>query len=160
MEKPTFPDLPVDNSSEAWGSPRSALIALACLAAVAALASAGIGRAGDGPGAVLLGVLAAVLAALALYGSAVRPRLSAGADGVRVRTLAGTLAAPWQRTRIALPRTRRLGREVETLELELLRDPAESDPTLVVLGRFELGADPIDVFDRLCALRDGARPPG
>ena len=49
-----------------------------------------------------------------------------------------------------LVRTRRLGRDTATLEVDA--DNAEP-PALVVLGRLDLGADPEDVVDELLALR-------
>jgi hypothetical protein len=51
---------------------------------------------------------------------------------------------------VRLVRTRRLGREVATIEVDA--ENAEP-PDLVVLGRFDLGADPEDVVDELLALR-------
>lgn len=154
MEKPTNVDLPVDNSPITWGSPRVALAAIALLATAAGAGAAWFVSVGDPTGALLIGVLAVALLAVTLYGIALNPRLAADAHGIRVKTATGTVDLPWQAVNVAVIRTSRLGRDVDTLELELERaDAPGTEPTLVVLGRFELGADPVDVLDRLCELR-------
>ncbi|MFD2397813.1 PH domain-containing protein [Prauserella oleivorans] len=100
---------------------------------------------GDRPGTVLLGVVAAAVAAGALHGTLLRPRLTADASGLRIRTLGGVRRLSWPDVELRLTTTRRLGRDSAVLELE-------SDE-LVVLGWLELGADPRDVHDELAALR-------
>lgn len=78
-------------------------------------------------------------------------------EELTVRRLTWTRHVPWSRVDdLRLLRTRRLGRESVLLELEL-RD-VEDHERLVILGRAELGADPVDVFDDLSALRPGHRP--
>jgi Bacterial PH domain len=104
----------------------------------------------DPPGRVLLGAVALLLAAAGLYGSVVRPRLAADPTGVTVRGLTGRHTWTWAEVNVRLVRTRRLGRDTATLELDA--DNAEV-PALVVLGWLDLGTDPQDVVDALLELR-------
>ena len=105
---------------------------------------------GDPPGRVLLGVVAVLLAAAGVYTSVARPRLAADQDGLTVRGLTGARRWPWAEVNVRLVRTRRLGRETATLEI----DAENADPpALVVLGRLDLGVDPEDVVDELLTLR-------
>jgi hypothetical protein len=108
------------------------------------------------PGRLLLGVAAVVLAALATQGALARPRLRADTDGVTVRGLRSTHSWPWASVRYRLRRTSRLGRKQTTLEL----DGTGPDGTeqLVVLGRIDLGTDPVDVCAALDELRAGQAP--
>jgi Bacterial PH domain len=124
------------------------VVVLAWALAVAAAAWAVL--ADDPAGRVLLGVGALVLALNGLYTAVVRPRLAADREGVAVRRLSGTRRWTWAEVNVRLVRTRRLGREVATLEVDA--ENAEP-PDLVVLGRFDLGADPEEVVDELLALR-------
>ena len=116
---------------------------------LAAAAAAWTVFADDPPGRVLLGTVAVALALAGVYGVVVRPRLAADAEGVTVRGLSGRRRWTWAEVNIRLVRTRRLGREVATLEL----DAVGEQPDLVVLGRLDLGEDPVDVVDALLAMR-------
>lgn len=100
----------------------------------------------DLPGRVLLAVVALALALIGLFGTVARPRLTADAGGVTVRGLTGRRHWSWAEVQVRLVRTRRFGREVATVEVD-------ADPDLVVLGWFDLGADPADVMDTIHALR-------
>ncbi|MGB3437942.1 MAG: PH domain-containing protein [Actinophytocola sp.] len=118
-----------------------------------ALAAAACGWAAftdDPPGRVLLAAVALLLAFAGVYTSIARPRLAADQDGITVRGLTGTRRWVWAEVNVRLVRTRRLGRDAATLEVDA--DNAEP-PALVVLGRLELGADPEDVVEELLALR-------
>ena len=117
---------------------------------LAAAAAAWAALADDPPGRVLLGVVALLLALTGLYTTVARPRLAADRDGIAVRGLTGTRTWTWAEVNVRLVRTRRLGRESATIEVDA--GNAE-EPALVVLGRFDLGADPVDVVDELLALR-------
>jgi PH (Pleckstrin Homology) domain-containing protein len=117
---------------------------------LAAAAAAWAALAGDPPGRVLLGVVALLLALTGLYTTVARPRLAADREGIAVRGLTGTRRWAWAEVNVRLVRTRRLGRESATIEVDA--ENAE-EPALVVLGRFDLGADPQDVVDELLALR-------
>jgi hypothetical protein len=116
---------------------------------LAAAAAAWTAFADDPPGRVLLGTLAVALAFAGVYGVVVRPRLAADAEGVTVRGLTGRRSWTWAEVNIRLVRTRRLGREVATLELDAVGEA----PDLVVLGRLDLGEDPVDVVDALLTMR-------
>jgi Bacterial PH domain len=124
------------------------VVALAWVLALAAGVWAAL--AGDPPGRVLLGTVALLLAAAGLFTSVARPRLAADREGIAVRGLTGTRRWTWAEVNVRLVRTRRLGRETATVEVDA--ENAEP-PDLVVLGRFDLGADPEDVVEDLLALR-------
>jgi hypothetical protein len=101
----------------------------------------------DRAGTLFFGVGAVVFGLFAAYGTLLRPKLAADRDGLRMRTLGGTHRFAWHEVRLQLVTTRRLAREVTTIELET------GENGLVVLGWLELGADPRDVLDELDALR-------
>lgn len=100
----------------------------------------------DPTGRVLVSLAALVAALLALHGTLARPRLAADSNGLVLRRLASKRQWAWAEVNVRLARTRRLGREVSTLELD-----AEDD--LVVLGWLDLGVAPEDVADALRDLR-------
>jgi len=136
----------VDNSVRAW-APRPALVGVGwALTVAAAGALAWTVDADDRPGTLLLGVVTTALAALSLHGTVVRPRLAADGRGVRLRTLTGTRTLPWSEVAVRLTRTKRYGRDSESVELE-------ADDRLTVFGWVELGTDPKDVYDELLRLR-------
>ncbi|WP_343063699.1 PH domain-containing protein [Haloechinothrix aidingensis] len=111
--------------------------------------AAWFGTTGDPPGALLLSVITVFFAATTLYGALVRPRLAADASGITVRTLSGHRYTPWNRVHCRVATTRRLGRDVDTLELDIADEHPGSDPELIALGELELGADPHEVLERL-----------
>ncbi|MGH3756614.1 PH domain-containing protein [Actinophytocola sp.] len=134
-------------TARSW-APRAELAALAWVLAAAAAAWAWFSD--DPPGRLLLGTVALVLAVAGLFGVLVRPRLAADSTGVTVRGLTSTRRWSWAEVNVRLVRTRRLGRDVATVELDAERAEV---PALVVLGRLDLGADPRDVVDALLELR-------
>ncbi|WP_233357189.1 PH domain-containing protein [Saccharomonospora iraqiensis] len=152
-------DNPVDNSVHTWG-PRPALVAAGwVLTGVAAATLAATAHGGDRPGTLLLALVTAGLLAFSAYGTVVRPRLSADADGIRLRTLRGTRRLDWSQVRVDVRTLPRLGRRVPVLELNVLADhgdPDEDRPT--ALGWIELGEDPREVYDVLERTRP--RPSG
>jgi hypothetical protein len=105
----------------------------------------------DAPGRVLVGAGALLLLALAVRDLLGRPRLTAGPDGVDVRTWIRGRHLPWPGLRVRVRESRRLGVRSRTLELDTASGP-EDDGVLVVLGRRDLGADPDDVARALRAL--------
>lgn len=111
----------------------------------------------DPAGRILVGGAALLLVALAVREAVLRPRLAAGPDGVAVRTLTGTRVLPWGLLRVRVRSARRWGTTVRTLELE---GPAGGvdDGLLLVLGRWDLGADPATVAGELAELRPGGGP--
>jgi hypothetical protein len=133
----------VDNYSASW-APRPALVAVGLLGALVALAGAFLYD--DKLGAVFFGVATVVLAALSAHGLLVRPRLAANAEGLRVRTMHGEQRFSWPEAHTSLRRSKRLGRDSQTLEISV-------GEQLFVFGWLELGADPVDVLEVLGALR-------
>ncbi|GAA1330336.1 PH domain-containing protein [Saccharothrix algeriensis] len=129
-------------------APRPAVAVVAWATAAAALVAALLG--GEPAEVVFLGTAAALLLAIAAYSTFLRPRLAADDTGLTVRTVTGARHLPWHEVQVKLVRTRRLGREVATLELDWRRG---EDEQLFVLTPLDLGADPHDVADVLHALR-------
>lgn len=105
----------------------------------------------DAPGRVLVGTAAVVLLVLIARDLVLRPRLTAGPDGVDVATLGGRRHLSWPLLRVRVRETRRLGVRSRTLELDTAAGPDDAG-TLVVLGRRDLGADPGEVARTLQAL--------
>ena len=105
----------------------------------------------DSPGRVLVGTAVLLLLLLIAHDLRTRPRLSAGPDGVDVRTWTGRRHLPWALLRVRVRVTRRLGVSTRTLELDTAAGP-DDDGVLVVLGRRDLGADPEVVAAALRAL--------
>jgi len=125
-------------------APHPGLVGLGWVLAVGAAGWAFL--ANDAPGRVLLAVAAIVLALAGLFGTVARPRLVADAGGITVRGLSGRRHWGWAEVTVRLVHTRRLGRDLPSVELD-------ADPDLVVLGWLDLGTDPADVIDAIRALR-------
>ncbi|WP_346620837.1 PH domain-containing protein [Blastococcus montanus] len=126
----------------------------------AALAGAGVALGAvtlllDAPGRILVGAAALLLLALAGREAFLRPRLAAGPEGVEVATLSGRRLLPWGLLRVRVRTARRWGTTVRTLELDTSSGPSD-DGVLVVLGRWDLGADPEAVARALDAERPGS----
>lgn len=136
-----------------WSTPLGAVVAVWVLAVGAAGWLAVLVVTGADPaGRLISGVCALGLALVAASGTRARPRLEAGPDGLTVRRLIRTRHTPWARVDdIRVLRTRRLGRESALLELDL-RDTDDGE-RLIILGRAELGEDPVDVAETLAGLR-------
>jgi hypothetical protein len=128
-------------------SPRApetaALVAVGLGLALAALLVDPLGR-------VLVGAAALLVLLLAARDALLRPRLSAGPDGVDVRTLGGRVHLPWPGLRVQVRSSRRFGVRNRTLELDTAGGP-DDDGVLVLLGRRDLGADPDEVARALRA---------
>jgi hypothetical protein len=105
----------------------------------------------DAPGRVLVGAAALLVLAVALRDLVARPRLSAGPDGVQVRSWTSRRHLPWPLLRIRVRASRRLGVTSRALELDTAAGP-DDEGVLVLLGRRDLGADPEDVARALRAL--------
>ena len=105
----------------------------------------------DAPGRLLVGTGALLLLVLSARDVLVRPRLTAGAEGVDVRTWGGRRHLPWADLRVRVRENRRLGMRSRTLELDTSAGPTD-DGVLVVLGRRDLGADPAEVARALQTL--------
>ncbi len=124
------------------------MVGLAWALAAGALLAAVLGT--EPTTRVLLGTATVLLLGLAAYGTFLRPKLTADPTGLTVRTVTGTRHLPWHEVKVKLAHTRRLGREVATLELDWQQGEEEQ---LFVLTPMDLGTDPRDVADVLHALR-------
>ena len=105
----------------------------------------------DAPGRLLVGAGALLLLVLGVRDVLARPRLTAGPDGVEVRSWTGRRHLPWAGLRVGVRENRRLGMRSRTLELDTAAGPLD-DGILVVLGRRDLGADPAEVARALRTL--------
>jgi hypothetical protein len=100
----------------------------------------------DPPGRILLGISAAGLILFALGTWRARPKLAITPDGLVIRGWLST--AQLGRADIKIIRItefRRIGRKMRLLEIDA------NDGRLIVLTRWDLGADPLDVLDALTA---------
>jgi hypothetical protein len=113
----------------------------------------------DPAGRLLAGASAVLVFALVVRDLLSRPRLSAGPDGVRVRTLTGPRSLAWAEVRVDVRVTRRLGMSSRLLELDTASGPDDAG-VLVLLGRRDLGADPDDVARALRELDPRPNPSG
>lgn len=141
----------MDNDSLEWSAPTSAVIATAVAAAVFGTAAALAGI--DAPGRLILALAGTALAGLALLAGVRRPRLAVVRTGdhadLVVRDLRGRTAYRRQDlTQVRVTESRRLGRKHPLLEIDATRDGADR---LLIFTRWDLGADPRDVFDILVA---------
>ena len=129
-----------------WSPPKLVPVALAAggllLAAVTVVL--------DEAGRVLVGAAALLLLLLAVRDLLLRPRLATAEDGLEVRTLTGRRVLPWGLLRVRVRTARRWGATVRTLELDTAVGP-DDDGVLVVLGRWDLGTDPVEVAAALDA---------
>ncbi|MFN2518428.1 MAG: PH domain-containing protein [Jatrophihabitantaceae bacterium] len=151
-------DNPVDNQDR--GSPVGAQAPTcrfgpdrrlsAVIGALALVAAAAAALSSDPPGRVLLGAAALVLLGYALTDLVFWPRLTAGANGLLIRT-------PLTRTRLAwsdieavrADARERLGLRSVTLEID-------AGEQLVVFSRRALGADPATVAGLIWAFNPGS----
>ncbi|WP_199486397.1 PH domain-containing protein [Actinomadura logoneensis] len=131
--------------------PAQTAVKAVAAAALTALALASL----DDPQFVLLAGVAAVGAAVLAARDVLAPvRLEADADGLTaVRGYARRERLAWQRVvAVRVDERRRLFSRTMLLEIETADD-------LVMLSRFDLGADVRDVAETLTALRDRATTP-
>src|SRR3954464_15270962 len=142
-----------------WSPRRGETAALAAMGLGLAVAAAFLDAAGRvlvGAGALLVLVLVArdPVARPRLSGgpSGARPGWSAGPDGVDVRSWTRARHLPWRGLRVHVRINRRLGVRSRTLGLDTASGP-DDEGILVVLGRWDLGADPDDVAVALHGLR-------
>lgn len=145
-----------------WGPSPAAIIALGAGGVLMAL---GCAVATDPPGRILAGIAATGLLVFAAGSWRARPRLAITVDGLVYRG--------WVRTRtlrrddielIRITEFRRWGRKVRLLEIDVENDPDnglenDGDGQLLVLSRWDLGADPLDVLDALTATGYAGRNP-
>lgn len=140
--------------AHAWSAPVGAVV----LGAAAAVGLAAWAVAvSDPPGRLLVGLAALALAGAALLGGLARPRLRADDDGVVLRGIGGARHWPWDRVdAVRVVRMRRLGVPASYVEVDARDGTDAGGDRLLVLGRLELGADPVDVAEALQAHRAAA----
>lgn len=106
----------------------------------------------DAPGRLLASIAAAGLLVFAGFSLRARPKLAISEAGLTIRG--------WLRTQllrrddislIRITEFRRIGRKVRLLEIDTIND------RLIVLSRWDLGTDPLDVLD---ALTEAGYAPG
>ena len=119
-------------------------MAIAVVTAAGLLMAVGFLAAGDPPGRILSGVAAVGLLTFAAGSWRARPRLAVTPEGLVYRG--------WLNTRtlgradidlIRITEFRRWGRKVRLLEIDT------RDDVLLVLSRWDLGTDPLEVLDAL-----------
>jgi hypothetical protein len=141
-----------------WTPRRSEALALAAVGLGLGLAAAGVVT--DTAGRILVGAAALLVLALGIRDLLSGPRLSAGPDGVDVRTLWTRRHLPWAVLRVQVRVTRRLGIQSRALELDTAAGP-DDDGVLVLLSRRDLGAEPDTVARALAELSpEGLGPRG
>lgn len=134
-----------------WSPRRAQVVVLVLIGLGLALAAGFL----DTAGRLLVGTAALLALVLALRDGLARPRLAAGPDGVQVRTWLPRRHLPWHRLQVRVRTTRRLGLRGTALELDTAAGP-DDEGVLVVLGRWDLGADPEEVARVLRALDPSA----
>lgn len=132
-----------------WAPPALLAVISWVLAPAFAAVAVVFGLGGDAAGPLLFAVATLAAVAFGCYTSFARPRLAADSTGLRVRTLGGRHDFAWGEVRAKVVTTRRLGRDVPTLEI----DTGNKPPHLIVFGRLELDADPANVLETLDTLR-------
>ena len=125
-----------------WSPPTLGIAA--CALAGVAMAVGTATAITDGPGRVLTGVAAIGLLVFAVMSWRARPKLAITGDGLVIR--GWWRSSVLQRADIKLIRItefRRLARKVRLLEIDTV------DDRLLVLTRWDLGTDPLNVLDAL-----------
>ncbi|MEZ0364946.1 PH domain-containing protein [Mycobacterium sp. pUA109] len=117
---------------------------VACAVAGIVMAISAVTLVTDVPGRVLVGIAAVGLLVFASVSWRARPKLAITADGLLVRGWWRTqLLRPADITVVRITEFRRLARKVRLLEIET------TDDRLVILSRWDVGTDPLDVLDAL-----------
>ena len=133
-----------------WGPPTAGIAAIAVAGIIMAIGAMSV--AADAAGRILTAIAAVGLAIFAAGSWRARPRLAITGEGLVYRGWLSTTTL--RRPDIELIRItefRRIGRKVRLLEIDL------TDGSLLVLSRWDLGADPLQVLD---ALTDAGFAPG
>lgn len=147
-----------------WSTPTLAGVAMAVGGLI--LLGGAVALSSDPVGLVLMAFAGLLLLGFASYALLLRPRLrlvTRPAPQLTLRTIGGPRTyAPADIDRIRVRQLRHVGRHSHQLELDILREGADTqtpdsarpsgtlpDTTLVVLNRWDLGADPHEVADVL-----------
>jgi hypothetical protein len=105
----------------------------------------------DAAGLLLMSIAALLLVVLGAIALLVRPKLAV-VDGrfLQIRTVSGVRRYPFEEVRQARVITyARYGRQVPHLEFDLADTTSHDGERLVIFGRWDLGANPLDVADAL-----------
>ena len=138
-----------------WGPSSAAISGVGLAGFLMAVASATI--AADPPGRLLGAVAAVGLLVFAAGSWRARPRLAITATGLSYRGWFRTVnIQPTDIELIRITEFLRLGRKVRLLEIDV--DLGGDDSHLIVLSRWDLGGDPLDVLDALTAAGYAGRP--
>jgi hypothetical protein len=126
-------------------------VAIGLVTVAGLLMSAGFLAAADAPGRFLSGVAAVGLLVFAAGSWRARPRLAITPDGLVYR---GWLSTRTLRREdidlIRITEFRLWGRTVRLLEIDLTKTESDDDQ-LLVLSRWDVGGDPLEVLDALTA---------
>jgi hypothetical protein len=133
-----------------WSTPLGAVVALAAGGVVMVVAALLLGL--DAPGRFLAVLAALGMFVLAFLGGRQRPKLAIVQDGPAAALAATRLTGRRVYGRDSIERIRivpypRLGRRVPMLEIDAV-DP-DGTERLLIFGRWDLGVDPVVVFDAL-----------
>lgn len=130
------------DNSPGWGPSSGAIAGVGLAGVLMGVACAVL--AGDPPGRILTGAAALGLLIFAAGSWRARPKLELTADGLVYRGWFGSRTLrPADIDSIRISEFRRLGRKVRLLEIDA------RDDTLLVLSRWDLGGDPLEVLDAL-----------
>lgn len=125
-----------------WGPPTAGIAAIAVAGIIMAIGAMSV--AADAAGRILTAIAAVGLAIFAAGSWRARPRLAITGEGLVCRGWLSTTTL--RRADIELIRItefRRWGRKVRLLEIDTTAD------RLIVLSRWDLGGDPLEVLDAL-----------
>ncbi len=138
----------MDNSRIAWSTPTAALVATAIGGFALGIGALAVPT--DPPGRLLVGLAAVGLLVITGLGAARRPRLAVlPGPSLRVgRLRADEVYSSSDIHQLRVVRYPRLGRRVPMLEIDVHSGPDGVD-RLLIFGRWDLGANPEDVFDAL-----------
>lgn len=133
-----------------WSTPLGAVVALAAGGVVMVAAALLLGL--DAPGRFLAVLAALGMFVLAFLGGRQRPKVAIVQDGPAPALAATRLTGRRVYRRDSIERVRivaypRLGRRVPMLEIDAV-DPVGTE-RLLIFGRWDLGVDPVVVFDAL-----------
>jgi len=109
----------------------------------------------DPPGRLLVGIATLAVGVVTAIGAFARPRLSVDDAGLVLRGVTGTRRWPWERVdAVRVVRMRRLGVPAAYVEVEARDEALDATDRvdggrLLVLGRLELGTDPVEVAGAL-----------
>lgn len=131
-----LPDSVPGSGARSWGPPPALIVG----AAVTALGAAGWAvLATSAEQRLAAAAICLVLAMITL--GLLRRRLTAGPGGLLVRGVSGTRSIQWSLVRgLSAGSNRRLGGASSTIEVDL------HDDDLLIFGRTDLGADPVEVL--------------